>query len=442
MFDEKENQWYEGAVVVDFDSAVYSILWVNGETTAAEPQFVKAAARKRVEWKRVPHEKPFSVSCKKAAYREYYSGETDPTVDVLCEPPEPPMEDHIIEIAEPEVRWVAPSRKNSEIPDIAVEQQELPTGKKVHGWQRRVAKFEAKQKKKNCERPSFDTRSGKQKGWSSWESQMPPLAEKAQRDPYARYAGRFAPEEEEAPLEIYEPAPKMEKKKQQKKKKKASPMKESAVEEAVAPTIPAVVPEVETENQPSESPVRLEQKEEVAQAAPAAAAPAAVEEDAVMSEKDAASEAEEDLTIPTGDHEQHLERRTKLFSDLAPEEQLPLSVLKAEITKSLSISDVYDQGVSSAYSVAKDISQENDTPGLTRLEFRVFLISFSRYISLYDLFGESLKGEEGTLKKIEPEEFEKAVPLLSQWGAEMADIEEAFTSDSSDSQVCILYISY
>eukprot|EP01060_Flectonema_neradi_P006826 TRINITY_DN1467_c0_g1_i1.p1 TRINITY_DN1467_c0_g1~~TRINITY_DN1467_c0_g1_i1.p1 ORF type:complete len:491 (+),score=129.37 TRINITY_DN1467_c0_g1_i1:40-1512(+) len=438
VYDEKEDQWYEGAHVVDFDGAVYSILWVNGETTAAEPQFVKTAARKRVEWTRVKHEKPFAVSAKKATYREYYSGETDPTVDVLVEPPEPPAEEMPIEVAEPEVKWVAPSRKNSEIPEI-VSEEPVVQPKKLHGWQRRVNRFEARQKKKVSERPAFDTRSsGKQKGWSTWVSQMPPLPEKEHKDPYARYAGRFAPEEEQDALETYEPSPMAiaaseQQKKNKKKKKPASPKKEVAVTESASATPAAAPVEKSPPNQPSDSPARVEQKSE------GASPPAAPveEEEAVMSEPDVGSEGDEDLTIPTGEDEPHVERRAKLFTTLSAEEgdNIPLTTLKTDVTNAMHISDVYDQGVSSAYSVAKTISQLNDTPGLTRPEFRVFLISFSRYIALYDLFGESLKGEEGTLKIIEPEEFEKAVPLLSQWGAEMADIEEAFTSDSSDSQI-------
>ena len=61
------------------------------------------------------------------------------------------------------------------------------------------------------------------------------------------------------------------------------------------------------------------------------------------------------------------------------------------------------------------------------MDFRNFLVALDRYRLVKALYSEDDIADRSA--RVEPDQFETAIPLLAKWGVEMSDIEDAFTEE-------------
>ena len=133
--------------------------------------------------------------------------------------------------------------------------------------------------------------------------------------------------------------------------------------------------------------------------------------------------------LPVGQDQESTEARINLFSRFDPNGNGKLSL--AEVDKGLLVTFQLNGGdefatkrckpaIMRAFQAAKDVSGKGGKDGdvVTRGEFRCLLIYLQRYFSLLALFDEVDTSDD---RRVDLDEFTKAVPKLREWGVEIND---------------------
>ena len=147
----------------------------------------------------------------------------------------------------------------------------------------------------------------------------------------------------------------------------------------------------------------------------------------------AAQEEEEGRSDEVGllleDSEAGDDARARVFAQLSGEDDsISEEVLVAEICGVLGIEhEQYHDGVPLA------LAASDSAASIAPPSFHRFLVCMHRYHQLKSLY---IHEDADLTKPVEPEHFEKAIPLLSSWGLGMSDIEEAFLTESRMEEVC------
>eukprot|EP01064_Diplonema_japonicum_P025897 TRINITY_DN37315_c0_g1_i1.p1 TRINITY_DN37315_c0_g1~~TRINITY_DN37315_c0_g1_i1.p1 ORF type:complete len:529 (+),score=205.01 TRINITY_DN37315_c0_g1_i1:60-1646(+) len=477
---DENKKWYSGGVVVAFDeeAMLYTISWGDEETTA-EMAFVR---RVKTEWHKVKHGKTFDIKCKGAPYLDWLEQQAP-----YIPPPEPEEDEDEAEETEsaaPEEKWRTPTRKQSDVPEWKSELR-VPKKKKPT-WERNIRKYEKSQILKMKERPAFGVT--RKAAWEPWKTSMSEIRPKKENKRMMKFWGRFAPEdsEEEATEEPMTRQPRVQKAQRRVAEEDTQEVEEEAqveeaqIEEAQVEDVQVeeVEPEQEQEQEPVqeevqekeeeavvEEPVEAEQEvseavEEPEQEAQEPEQEEPVQEDAEIEENndgglaDLAAAVQDAITpTPTSNasptspmhkDDEPSEPPSNIPVDLSPESQkkrqeifdkllepssvyLSASYLKTALLETLDMDNTYQAGVVKATEAAKKVSQVTSTEDINRPEFRVLLVSLNRYIAVSQKL--EVDVSEEAEKVMEPEQFERAIPLLSKWGCDMDDIEQAFGSD-------------
>ncbi|KAJ9467093.1 Flagellar calcium-binding protein [Diplonema papillatum] len=417
VFDEEDQQWYRGGHVAFYhpENNQYTILWGNGETTTAEALFVR---KLKLDWTRVRHPSGFRLNAKRAPYKDWLETQPapPPAPERIENPEEPDRESQVS--AEP---WIVPSRRPGPFPELYEEPADLPP-KRTPQWRRNISKYFKKQNQIAEERPRFTVPARRHSDWNSWKTAMPELPAKKENSAIKKYWGRFAPEEAFAadePAQDYQQGGRPSQVHVDPTKNTASktpPKKESPSAEKPAKKSPKATPQ--SVPPPATSPAKP------------ASANGDVTSPTAMSKF--VPRHGERMRLPTSDHTDDIAAREELLTRLAGEKTpatVSASTISASLLSELGRSNMYAGGVTPALAAAKHGSG-GARDVLTRTEFRTVLVSLERYIELHDLYGNPKRTET---PEIEPEAFEKAIPLLSKWGIGMDDIEKQFVVDTESS---------
>eukprot|EP01061_Rhynchopus_euleeides_P013171 TRINITY_DN2306_c0_g1_i1.p1 TRINITY_DN2306_c0_g1~~TRINITY_DN2306_c0_g1_i1.p1 ORF type:complete len:459 (+),score=159.56 TRINITY_DN2306_c0_g1_i1:136-1512(+) len=417
VFDE--GQWHKGGKILSFrwETNEYVITWDGfDETTMAGKHEVRRAV---TEWKRVKHPEGFRVDCKKAPYNDWLESQlgTRPSGRPVHQHNDP--RSSLEESSVSSVPWVVPSSKNVVIPEWKSEFHAPHKKPKPH-WEKRVHKHMKSSTLKD--RPTFGV-ANKRQAWEDWKTDRPPVEPRdhslsdRQDKKLQKYWGRFAPADAfsdgEGDDDTAPPPPR-------EKPARAPAVKKQAAKKA-APAPPAPEHVEEDHDEPAE-----EEEEEAVMSdriAPQEDPVAEEELNGGGDERGVADEQFPPFEALLADSDDGEYARESVFRSLVIEDAAEVSQESLE-EKIGTIMGAESDNVSDGVALAlAAVGAEH--PSLPFDSFLPFLHGMERYRMLKGLYPEGTELSD----KVEPEQFEVAIPLLAKWGVDMSDIEDAFTAD-------------
>jgi Ca2+-binding EF-hand superfamily protein len=134
--------------------------------------------------------------------------------------------------------------------------------------------------------------------------------------------------------------------------------------------------------------------------------------------------------LPTEKTAEHKEKRKDLFSSFDPNGNGYLSL--AELDKGcleMGVGlpkPVIMRAFQAANSIAQDNGKNRTQHGFDYIEFcefRLFLVYLQKYLELWKVFDDIDSGDD---RRISFDEFQKALPKLSEWGVQVEDAQGEF----------------
>lgn len=134
--------------------------------------------------------------------------------------------------------------------------------------------------------------------------------------------------------------------------------------------------------------------------------------------------------LPYGKTDDDKEKRKQLWDNtlgLKDKTEVTLEELQDKMDKYLDLPKkiVTKKPIKLAYEVAIKWKKEKcpDAKGLYIKQFRAFLCNLKQYFEYWAMF---MKIDTSGDKKIQPEEFKEAIPILEKWGVKITDADKTF----------------
>ncbi|KAJ9457222.1 Flagellar calcium-binding protein [Diplonema papillatum] len=123
-------------------------------------------------------------------------------------------------------------------------------------------------------------------------------------------------------------------------------------------------------------------------------------------------------------------KRKELFNQMDPNGNGYLSLAEVDkgLRDTLQCDEVFDckPAIIRAFNSAKDVAPsrtKHSDDFVTRREFRVLMVALRQYFELWQMFDEVDTGDD---RRVDKDEFRKAMPLLESWGVQVPDPDATF----------------